>query len=280
MFTQAYTVARVAGIPIRVHVTLLALMPLVMIQYPPERWGLGLAAAGCVLASIVLHELGHALVALRTGLRVREIVMLPIGGVAAIERMPAGARGEIAIAAAGPAVSFLLALALGAADPILARSGFPALAVLADFASRANYLLALFNLIPSFPMDGGRIFRAVLAPFLGRLLATRLAAFVGRAFAVVIGLAALFAHPLNWLNLALAVFLFQTASAEVRQVMEDEMSRFAGRPGPGAPFGPTAGGIRDVTDEIEVSPPPYERGRTGGLAGRWKRWLEDRRRGR
>lgn len=280
MFTQAYTVVRVAGIPIRVHVTLLVLMPLVMIQYPPERWGLGLAAAGCVLASIVLHELGHALVARRCGLYVREIVLLPIGGVASIERMPPGARGEIAIAAAGPAVSFMLALALGAADPALARSGFPALSVLADFASRANYLLGLFNLIPSFPMDGGRIFRAVLVPFLGRIIATRLAAFVGRAFAVVIGWVALMSHPVNWINLALAVFLFQIAGAEVRQVTEEELARFAGRAGAAPPFEADSRGMRDVTNEIEVSPPPYARPRAGGLADRWKRWVEGRRRGR
>lgn len=280
MFTHAYTIGRPAGIPVRVHVTVLALLPLVLIQFPPSQWGLALLAAAGVMASIVLHELGHAWAARRLGCRAREIVLLPVGGVASIERMPAGPRGEIVLAAAGPAVSLALALLLHVAAGALGRTGARDLSLWAGFLGHANLLLGLFNLIPSFPMDGGRILRAALAPYLGRLLATKATAFLGRAIAVVIGLSALMARPVNVWNLALAVFLFVLAGAEEQQSVAEEIDRLSGRagpdPGPGSArrVAGRRGGMKDVTDEVEVSPPPYARKGTAGAADRFRRWIE------
>ncbi len=258
MFSHAYTIARVAGIPIRVHVTLLILLPLFLWIFPASQWVLGLTAGAGLFACIALHELGHALVALRFGCRARDIVLLPIGGVAQLENLPRHPRQEMLIAAAGPAVSFLLALAGSAAAALFAAGGAHAAALVAEMLGRANLTLALFNLIPSFPMDGGRIFRAFLSPFLGRLLATRIATWIGRAFALGLGVWSLW-PPMELLPLALSIFLFQAAGAEWRQTLAQEFTRPRGSFGGFAdPFHPTPG-ARRVDDEIVVGPPPYAR---------------------
>lgn len=265
MFSHAYTIARIAGIPIRVHVTLLILLPVLLWIFPASQWVLGLTAVAGLFACIALHELGHALVALRFGCRARDIVLLPIGGVAQLENLPRHPRQEMLIAAAGPVVSVLLAVAGSAAAALLAAGGALAAAGVADILARANLTLALFNLIPSFPMDGGRIFRAFLSPFLGRLLATRIATWIGRAFAVGLGVWSLW-PPMNPLPLALSIFLFQAAGAEWRQTLMQEFAR------PHGPFDGFADRFhpapqaRRVDDEIVVGPPPYaRRAHPGGI---------------
>lgn len=267
MFSHAYTIARVAGIPIRVHVTLLILLPVFLWQFPASLWAISLAAVAGLFASIALHELGHALVALRFGCRVRDIVLLPIGGVAQLENLPRHPRQEMLIAAAGPAVSFLLAFTGAAAAVLFTAGRSHTAAFVAEMLGRANLTLALFNLIPSFPMDGGRIFRAFLSPFLGRLLATRIATWIGRAFAIGLGLWSLW-PPLELLPLALSIFLFQAAGAEWRHTAMQEFARPRGSFGGFAdPFNP-APGARRVDDEIVVGPPPYARRATrGGIRG-------------
>lgn len=260
MFSHAYTIARVAGIPIRVHVTLLILLPVLMLQFPMSLWGLGLAAMTGMFASIALHELGHALVAMRFGCRTRDIVLLPIGGIAQLECLPSNPRQEMLIAAAGPAVSLGLALAGSLAERALSAAGAHAWALVAGLVGSVNLTLALFNLIPSFPMDGGRIFRAFLSRFLGRLLATRIASWIGRAFAIGLGVWSLVQPTAQWITLVLAVFLFQAAGAEWRQTVLQEMAR--PRSGFGGIFGGRPAqtpGERRVDDEIIVGPPPYAR---------------------
>jgi Zn-dependent protease len=146
---------------------------------------------------IILHEFGHALAARCFGINTRDITMYPIGGVAMLERMSEKPLEEFVIAVAGPAVNVVLAVLLGfpalvwyALDPaafvpnsvgVLANP----LAWLLTSVAGMNVVLVLFNMIPAFPMDGGRVFRALLSSFLGHVRATRVAATVAAAFAIL-----------------------------------------------------------------------------------------------
>jgi len=230
---------RVAGIDLRVHYT----FPLVLL-YGAVLWagphGARGALFGCFLmlalfACVVLHELGHSLVARRLGIPVREIVLLPIGGMALMVRTPRRPLHELLIAAAGPLVSGLLAAgffgllavwypgsvldAFQLVDPRLAR---PSALTPVAWLSTSNLGLLLFNLIPAFPMDGGRMLRATLASFLGFQRATRIAAALGQVVAMLLGAFAV------WNGLVLlavvAVFIFiaaaqQRAAEEARGVL-------------------------------------------------------------
>lgn len=253
----AFNIGRIFGIPIHAHVTLLIMLPIVALNMAQST---GISFLGGLLgglgffASIVLHELGHSLVALRKGCRVREIMLLPIGGVAQLDRMPTRPRDEFHVAIAGPAVS----LGLYLAGRLLAHAargiGFHSAARVFAMLGAVNFMLALFNLLPSFPMDGGRIFRAWLTPKLGRLIATRIASGVGRFMAVIFGIIALFRF--DPFLLLIALFIYQAADAEYRMVHFQESARAWGpRSWTGAePLRPG----RD--DEIRVGPPPYARG--------------------
>ncbi len=194
----SFRLLRIAGIDLRVHFTFPLVLLLGAVQWG-DRHGAAGALFGVVLmlalfACVVLHELGHSLVARRLGIPVREIVLLPIGGVAMLVRTPRRPLHELLIAAAGPVVSGLLALAFAGllagaypglglvdarrlVDPQLA---VPALRTLLAWLLTANLGLLLFNLIPAFPMDGGRMLRALLATFLGFQRATRIAATLGQ----------------------------------------------------------------------------------------------------
>ncbi len=169
-----------------------------------------------VFASVVLHELGHARAARRYGIRTRRILLLPIGGMAQLEHMPKSPRAEMFIALAGPAVSLAVAgiFALGSAG--LAGISAGAGSWLAAFVGSlmwANLILALFNLVPAFPMDGGRALRAFLAARMPHLRATEIAVSVGKVAAVALAVAALFGNL--WL-LVIAGFIWFAASAELR----------------------------------------------------------------
>jgi Zn-dependent protease len=261
MANGAYQIARLFGIPIRVHVTLLIVLPLMAVQLsraagsPSILWGL-LAATG-LFASSALHELGHSLVALRKGCRVREIMLLPIGGVAQLERMPTRPADEFQVAIAGPLVSLALALLGWAGGDLLAAMGSRPASQVVSLLGGTNLMLVLFNLLPSFPMDGGRIFRAWLTPRLGRLLATNIAARIGRLMAIVFGLIGLFS--LNVFLVLIAVFIYQAAGAEYRMVRIQEASRQNWQ----APWMKTEAHWPE--EDIVVSPPPYRRGRTSTI---------------
>src|SRR5437868_855538 len=166
---------RVAGIDLYVHATFLLLLAWIGIQESAQ--GVAAVAASmlyivALFAIVVLHELGHALTARRYGVVTRDIILLPIGGVARLERMPRDPRQEVLVALAGPAVNVALAALLYA---IVRLTGQPPTADVYDFdpllSVRAffyqlvfvNLVLALFNLLPAFPMDGGRVLRALLA---------------------------------------------------------------------------------------------------------------------
>ena len=221
---NSYSIGRLFGIPIRVHVTLLIFLPLFAFSFMPVDGPRGLfyGALGAVglFASVVLHEIGHSLVARAKGSRILEILLLPIGGMARLNALPKRPADEIQTALAGPAVSLALGLAGLFGAPYVYPFN-PLLAVMVHELGRINVMLVLFNLIPSFPMDGGRVFRAALVPRLGRLRATQLAAQVGRAFAwlfVAWALLPLRHHgQINFSLLLIAYFVHQSAGAEARQ---------------------------------------------------------------
>lgn len=213
----SWKIGRVRGIEIRVHATFLVLL----LWFGAAAWqASGLWSAVVVevafivalFGCVALHELGHALTAQRFGIRTQDITLLPIGGIARLERMPTASRQEFLIALAGPAVNVVIGgLLLG----VLALApGADPLGVLSRLAT-ANLVLAVFNLLPAFPMDGGRVLRAVLAARLGRLTATRRAAALGRGFAVLFALLGLWANPVL---LLVGVFVWSAASGELMDV--------------------------------------------------------------
>lgn len=220
----AYRIGRVAGTDIKVHVTFVLLV--VWWAYAGyQEGGTGTAVSSALallalFACIVLHEFGHILMARRFGVRTPDVILLPIGGVARLERIPDEPKQEFLIALAGPAVTALivvvlyLVLALGGITPRLwgLHPEDPFLAQL----MKVNLYLLLFNLIPAFPMDGGRVLRAVLSSRMGLVRGTRAAAALGQMLAVAGGLYGLTASaPLLVL---VAFFVFLGAGTEAAAV--------------------------------------------------------------
>lgn len=212
-------IATVFGVPVRLHFTfILLLVFLVFIGVGGQQSGATTALYIVALfASVLLHELGHTLVARRFGIRTIEIVMFPIGGVSRPERQPK-AREEVWIALAGPTVNLLIAVGLLAW--VASRQGFVALeqlreptdANLAERIALGNLTLWLFNLLPAYPMDGGRILRSLLALRKSHEDATRIAASAGQVLAVFLGLAGLLWG--NFILVFVALFVYLGASQE------------------------------------------------------------------
>ncbi|SMX35762.1 site-2 protease family protein [Maliponia aquimaris] len=179
-----------------------------------------------LFACVVAHEYGHALTARRYGIRTPDITLLPIGGMARLERMPEKPAQEIAVALAGPAVNVVIWAVLvgfGATTQLeaLADPSNPQ-----DFLGRlaaVNLFLAVFNLIPAFPMDGGRVLRALLAMGTDRVRATRIAATAGQIVAFVFGFLGLTSG--NLILLLIALFVFMAAHAEARDVEAHDFAR-------------------------------------------------------
>jgi len=201
-----WNIGRLAGIPIRMHVTLLILLAWIAGSYAVAGASLGATAIGVALVVaifvvIVVHELGHALVARRYGIETRDIMLLPVGGVASLERMPEKPIQELAVALVGPAINFALAglVWLGLVATGHTTSVSNATSVGGAIAAQLFWInigLAVFNLVPAFPMDGGRALRALLAMRTSQERATQIAASLGRVLAVGIGVAGLFYNPL------------------------------------------------------------------------------------
>jgi len=175
--------------------------------------GLGLASALGLFGGVLLHEFGHSLVAVRYGYEIESITLWLLGGVASFEEFPEDWRHELVIAVAGPVVSVLVGVASYALFLGLPAGLDPARFVL-GYLALLNVVLAVFNLLPAFPMDGGRILRALLARTQPRAQATQQAAAVGKAFAFGMAILGLFA---NFFLILLAFFIYIAASSEAQQ---------------------------------------------------------------
>lgn len=211
---------RIFGVPVRLHFTFVLLL-IFIVSFSARGGESALFNAIYVIAlftSVLLHELGHVGVARRYGIKTQEIVMYPIGGVARLERGPKP-KEELWIALAGPAVNVLIAAALfaylGYSDPsVLARPTEDNLLARVAFG---NLILAAFNMVPAFPMDGGRVLRALLARWQTEDTATRMAAGAGRAFAILIGLYGLLS--MQFMLVFIAFFVYLGASQETAAVV-------------------------------------------------------------
>lgn len=213
----ALKIGRVAGIPVRVHWTLFALLAVVGLLTGSGILGI-LAGAVILFGSVVAHELGHALVARGYGIHTRDIVLTPLGGIARLEGMAATGRAEVAIALAGPAVSLALAGLAGLGVLSLTPTGLAASAL--DTLLWANVMLGAFNLVPAFPMDGGRVLRGLLHERIGLSRATRIAAALGRVIAIAMGLVGLFTQ--SWSLVLIAVFVWIAGGRERDAVVDRE----------------------------------------------------------
>ncbi len=217
----SWRLGRLAGIDVKVHATFVLILAWVGLNHWLAGRGLDGVLSGIffvllLFGCVVLHELGHALAARRVGVRTRDIILLPIGGLARLDHIPDKPLHELWIAAAGPAVNVAITASLyfwlrltGAWEPLTTLSMIdgPLLARLGVL----NVFLAVFNLIPAFPMDGGRMLRAVLALRLEYLQATRIAVVVGKAMACLFALLGLFTNPFLVL---IALFVWVGASQE------------------------------------------------------------------
>lgn len=206
----SYRIGRIAGIALDVHWTFALLLAWVGLEAlvgsgNPLVMLVELLLVALVFGIVVLHELGHAFMARQFGVETRAITLLPIGGVAQMDGMPAKPAQEILVALAGPAVNMALATLL---LPLVFNFGGGGLL---EQLLWVNVGLALFNLIPAFPMDGGRVLRSALAMFQGPQAATLTAASVGQGVAVLMGLAGLFWNPMLIL---IAFFVWTQAERE------------------------------------------------------------------
>lgn len=216
---------RFAGIDVYLHLTFLLLVAFIgysgYISTGSARGALeGVLYILALFGSVVLHEYGHALTARRFGIPTRDITLYPIGGVARLERMPERPWQELLVALAGPAVNVVIAALLFVGLLATGNLSWPSLSAiesgpLLERLMYTNVSLVLFNLIPAFPMDGGRVLRAGLAMYLNYALATRIAAGLGQAVAVVFGFVGLFANPMLVL---VAVFVWFAAGQESQAV--------------------------------------------------------------
>jgi stage IV sporulation protein FB len=222
MISGTVGVVRLFGIPVRLHFTFVLLLIFLLFIGIGNRQS-GSATVIYVLAlfgSVLLHELGHALSARQYGIRTLEIVMFPIGGVARLERMPK-ARQEFWIAIAGPLVNLLIAAGLlsylatvSQLAPLEVLSE-PTDANLAQRIALGNLVLFLFNLLPAYPMDGGRILRALIALRKPEDTATQIAARTGQILAMAMGLFGLLSGNFMLLFVAMFVYLGATQEAAV-----------------------------------------------------------------
>ena len=220
--TWSFNIGKFGGTVVRVHVTFLLLLVWIWFMHyriggTPAAWE-GVAFIIAVFACVVLHEFGHVLAARRYGIRTPDITLLPIGGLARLERIPEEPGKEFVIAIAGPLVNVIIAaiilIALGGtvgAEQMLQVEN-PRVNFLVRLAG-VNIFLVLFNMIPAFPMDGGRVLRAILATRMSWARATQVAANIGQGLAFLFGFIGLFYNPLL---IFIAIFVYLAAAAEAQ----------------------------------------------------------------
>jgi len=225
-------IGSIAGTAIRIHVTFLLLLAFFFIQ----GWAAGSINDGVnsvvfvvlVFACVLAHEFGHIFTARAFGVETPDVTLLPIGGVARLARIPEKPGQEFLIAIAGPLVNVAIAVALIAVTPThlsvvhLAAMESPKLSMI-DRLATINLFLAAFNMIPAFPMDGGRVLRALLAIRLGHVRATEIAASIGQWAAFAFGFLGLLSG--NFILIFIALFVYLAAASEAQMVSLRAMSR-------------------------------------------------------
>jgi Zn-dependent protease len=229
----------IAGIRVQLHFTFLLFVGWIAVTrglltgHPAQALGAVLLLL-LVFTCVLLHELGHALAARRYGIPTRDITLLPIGGVARVTRMPDKPQQEIVVAVAGPAVNVAIAILLAAISKGLHRpfsETFMRGGILESLLV-VNIVMILFNMIPAFPMDGGRVLRALLALRLPYPRATRIASTVGQAIAIVFGVVGLFGIPgvINPSAILVFIALFVFLAAGEEQAQAQTRSTISGLP--------------------------------------------------
>lgn len=220
----SYRIARFAGIDVRIHVTFLLLPAYFGFLGWQEAGARGaleeIAFIGGLFLCVLLHEFGHALAGRRYGIRTPDITLLPIGGVARMETIPEKPSMELVIAVAGPAVNVVIALCL--AVVLVATGGIlegpdTTMRIQLHNLLVVNCGIVLFNMIPAFPMDGGRVLRALLAMKFSHLTATRVAARTGQAMACGFAVLGFVANPMLVL---IALFVFNGAQEELQYAIQ------------------------------------------------------------
>jgi Zn-dependent protease/CBS domain-containing protein len=233
----SFKIGRAFGIDLKVHWTFFLLLAFFAFAGYQGSGSLtnALITTVVILAlflCVVLHELGHSLVAQRLGIEIKDITLLPIGGVARLTSLPERPMDEVKIAVAGPLVNVVLApiffaigIVLGASplDPANILQGGNSVGQIFAYLGLINVALVLFNLIPAFPMDGGRVLRGLLASRLGAVRATDISSAVGQFFAIGFFLIGLLSG--NFLLALVAVFIFFGASGEAQMVRQRELMR-------------------------------------------------------
>jgi len=218
----SFQIAKFFGIPIRVHITFFLLLIFIGLygsRLQGARSGLfGIVSIILIFLCVIIHEFAHSLVARKYGVKIKDIILLPIGGVSEMEELPSQPKQEINVALAGPLTSIVLSLIFFFAYRLLFPEAkavnisiFQGNLLLNLFA--INLMLAIFNLIPAFPMDGGRVLRGILGLKMDLLQATRVAVGIGEFLAILFFFFGLFFNP--WLAL-IAVFIFLGAEGEKR----------------------------------------------------------------
>ncbi len=241
IINNAVSIGSVFGIPIRLHISLLIVVALLSIFSGAGLLAILILAVG-IFGSVALHELGHSVVARAKGGYIHEIVLYPFGGAAKISNIPKRPIDEIMVALAGPAVSLVLALVFQQIE-------------LLRFLGYLNGMLFFFNILPVFPMDGGRVLRAALTLKKGRTEATRIAATVGKYFCGLFVIVGLFGMPYrimgligpfesNFMLAFIGFYIYRAGQMEYRMVMMEHQAN---------PFSEH----REGQIEVEVSPPPY-----------------------
>jgi len=231
---SSFKIFSISGIPVELHITFLLLVIIIFVIAFLEIITLYLAfLISLLFVAVVIHELGHSYVAKRYGVSVERIILLPIGGVAAMGEIPKDPGQEIKIAVAGPLTNFIIAffclvgLFITGGTGVLDVSSFfiphtPTAYInrfLFDFLVM-NIVLGIFNLLPAFPMDGGRVLRAFLARKMSYVKATRIAATIGKQFAILMAIFGIF---FNFILILIAIFIYIGADQEYKTLMVSSM---------------------------------------------------------
>lgn len=240
----SFQIAKFFGIPVFIHWSFALIFAWVFYLGVKENWNWTSISVSIVFViglfiCVVMHEFGHALTARRYGVQTRDIILSPIGGVARLDRLPDKPMQEFYVAIAGPLVNIGIMVILapyfffvsadtleefrsilrgyfGIHDNVFIRSMTPVDFLLFGLLM-LNGTLAIFNLLPAFPMDGGRVLRALLSLRLGRAKATRIAAYIGQFLAVLLVVYGIW-HDFNWVTIFIGIFVFTTAAQENRMV--------------------------------------------------------------